>query len=77
MICGERERERERERENSVDKNGEDQELFFVIVFLNLVAGFVAEIQGFEILPKIAPFARNKRCGTNVGFGWEEGDDVM
>lgn len=65
------------ESEDSVDENGEDQELFVVIEFINYGAGTVAEIQGFEILPNIAPFARNEGCGTNAGFGREEGEDVM
>jgi len=66
------------EREDIVDENGEQQELFAEFIVGGLVAVFIAvvvEIEDFEILPKVAPFARDE-AHMDGGFGWEEGENV-
>jgi hypothetical protein len=58
--------------EYSVDENGEEHEPFGVVTVVEMVTGVVAEIEDLEILPKVAPFARDK-AHMDACFGREEG----
>jgi hypothetical protein len=62
------------ESEHSIDENGEGHELFLIVfgVEVEHVTGVVAEIEDLEILPKVAPFARDK-AHMDACFGREEG----